>query len=640
MPVKTGRKLGRTRVDARVAQAAVRLAHGGAEHGRTRGRSRAASPHPSTPSQIVLRVPPTPGTPAATPDVRLALRPPPGDDAHKYEVADLLERLARDATPRRKEEAERTLETITKQPRRAQRPPLPQGHPDVIAWRKRRSARTRMLQRQAKLSRSYRKELLDAATGYDGAWDCCNCQDHQGFVLPCWDETDNGVPDLCMNSARCPFHPDNGCTNDNFICHIFGNVGFPYFDRRRKVFMALAMWSTLFAMVVTAVGALSLSTDKNIVRSAHWVYVEATNSTSRTRYFLGLRSIVVVQGDSVRSDHLDTDLIVGTLPGTDRENPMREALLSACADSARASALGALLSCVTLVFALLGTINRMRFSSDANVQKALGLVTDTWGAFCLCFTLFNFWFECYRDLPDAVDDFQIKKRWGPAWYCYLFCALSGIIRAWAHWVTPVPDHGVGCCTFRLPKAIMALLDADGDGKLTWADQKLMFGSLRTIFSQQARRSLPFRHSLSRGSFSAERGYDWSDDWQERERREKLTKVLEKQREDVSEAVLRRGDHDPEVDPELGIVAARCASVPTFLVGLSADARYDPRVLDAEKKRRRTDANWSLALMSHGEVSAERARWTKVRANLRRVAADAHDGEEAKRPPGADGGTSL
>ena len=336
----------------------------------------------------------------------------------------------------------------------------------------------------------------------------------EGFVLPCWDETDNGVPDVCMNSATCPFHPDNGCTNDNFVCHIFGNVGFPYFDKKRKLWMGLAMWSTLFAMFVTAVGALSLSTDKDIVRSTYWVYVEATNSTERTRYFLGLRSIVYIQGGDVRSERLDTDLIVGTLPGTKRTDPMREALLKSCADSAQASALGALLSCVTLIFALIGTMNRMRFSSDANVQKALGLITDTWGAFCLCFTLFNFYFDCYADLPSSVEDFQIRKRWGPAWYCYLFCALSGIIRAWAHWVTPTPDHGVGCCTFRLPHAIMALLDVDGDGKLTWEDQKLLFGSLRTVLAQQAR---PLVKSLSFRS----RDDTWSGDWQERDRRKKL-----------------------------------------------------------------------------------------------------------------------
>ena len=41
---------------------------------------------------------------------------------------------------------------------------------------------------------------------------------------------------------------------------------------------------------------------------------------------------------------------------------------------------GALLGCVTLIFGLVGTINRMRFNADANVQKTLGMVADSYGA--------------------------------------------------------------------------------------------------------------------------------------------------------------------------------------------------------------------------------------------------------------------
>ena len=126
------------------------------------------------------------------------------------------------------------------------------------------------------------------------------------------------------------------------------------------------------------------------------------------------------------------------------------------------------------------------------------------------------------------------------------------------------------------------------------------------------------------------------DWQERDRRKKLAETIAKQREACANAVEARGDsHDPEIDPELGIVAARAACFPTFLVGLSPDARYDPRVLDAEKRKRRIEADWSLALMAQsttGPVSQNKARWLKAKANLRRVAADARDDEEAKSNP--------
>ena len=33
--------------------------------------------------------------------------------------------------------------------------------------------------------------------------------------LPCCDEDDNGVPDFCLASTHCPFHPHNPYTNDN-----------------------------------------------------------------------------------------------------------------------------------------------------------------------------------------------------------------------------------------------------------------------------------------------------------------------------------------------------------------------------------------------------------------------------------------
>jgi hypothetical protein len=116
---------------------------------------------------------------------------------------------------------------------------------------------------------------------------------------------------------------------------------------------------------------------------------------------------------------------------------------------------------VTLIFALLGTINRMRFSSDANVQKALGLVTDTWGAATLTWTLAHFHLRCFAGLPARHGALELEHAWGPAWVCYLVCCLSGIIRAAAHWVTPTPGNGAGACVFSLPQRILRVLDRAG-----------------------------------------------------------------------------------------------------------------------------------------------------------------------------------
>ena len=206
MPVKTGRKLPRARVDAKVAQAAVRLA-----------RHVPGAAAPSTAGSAKVETPS---------DVRLALHSPstppvrPSAEAHtptsplNAEVADLLERLAADATPRRREEIELHVEKLTTdQPviTHEPRPPLPQSHPDVVAWRKRRSARTRLLQRQAKLTKSYREELRLAATGGDNKWDCCDCANLCGNQIPDVDfhmqartRTASSYPAGTRRTTACP----------------------------------------------------------------------------------------------------------------------------------------------------------------------------------------------------------------------------------------------------------------------------------------------------------------------------------------------------------------------------------------------------------------------------------------------------
>ena len=304
------------------------------------------------------------------------------------------------------------------------------------------------------------------------------------MVLPCWDETDNGVPDFCLENELCPFHPHNPYTNDNCVCHVFGNIGWQYFDHARKRWMGLAMWSTLLAMFVTTYGALSLSSDQRIVRVAYWlrmdtsyaeVYVNGTlvdddgallNGTVDTlgdgaRAFLGLCAIVTVHDGEITRDKWDHNYMIGSINRKSKESPvqrLQDEVLDECRASMEGIQIGALLGCVTLIFGLVGTINRMRFASDANVQKGLGLITDTWGALALGYTLLNFSSQCYWDLPpsyrDGATKYDLEYAFGPGFYCYVFCAGSGLIRAAAHWLTPTPGNGSGVCKAGLPEYLL------------------------------------------------------------------------------------------------------------------------------------------------------------------------------------------
>ena len=314
-----------------------------------------------------------------------------------------------------------------------------------------------------------------------------------GCVPPCWDESDNGIPDLCLEHEYCPFHPHNPYTNDNCVCHVFGNLGLTHCDRHRRYFMGFAMLSTLSAMFITAYGALSLSSNPSVVRMAYWVRMEARwdavsingskirgsanpaaldlgggNATTDLAYFgdgarafLGLCAIVTVHDGEMTRDNWDHNYMLGVIERKGQESPvqrLQDDVLDGCRASMEGIQIGALLGCVTLVFGLVGTINRMRFSADANVQKGLGLVTDTWGALALSYAVLQFVHECYWVLPrehrDGPVKYDLDYALGPAFFCYVFCALSGIVRAVAHWLTPTPGNGSGTCIVGLPEYLL------------------------------------------------------------------------------------------------------------------------------------------------------------------------------------------
>ena len=51
-------------------------------------------------------------------------------------------------------------------------------------------------------------------------------------IIPCLDENDDGVPPFFRFPA-CPLDPRNRCFNTSKFALMFGNLGFPYFDRSK-----------------------------------------------------------------------------------------------------------------------------------------------------------------------------------------------------------------------------------------------------------------------------------------------------------------------------------------------------------------------------------------------------------------------
>ena len=293
--------------------------------------------------------------------------------------------------------------------------------------------------------------------------------------LPCWDESDDGVPPFCRGGPPVAcwkvFNHQNRCTNHNRCCWVFGNIGWKFFDDRRKIFMAAVMYSTLLSMFITAYGCCALSTDPDIVRATFWASATGYNETSGEHLydvFFGLRSAVIVERTGIRSLHF------GNPPPFDHAtsqsgNVLIDEALHECRAAAVGNQVGALMSCVTLIFALIGTMNRMKWSADANVQKTLGMVTDTFGSCSLIYTMINFASHCYAEQEGSLGSVRADYMLGPGWFCYCFCAAVGAIRAVMHWLTPTPGLGAGACKCALPGPLVEAFDVNGDGEFDMDD---------------------------------------------------------------------------------------------------------------------------------------------------------------------------
>lgn len=290
--------------------------------------------------------------------------------------------------------------------------------------------------------------------------------------LPCWDETDDGIPPPCTGNPSWwkIFNKKNKLLNHSLLGYKFGNVGFPHMDIKRKTWMGLAMWCTLLTMVVTAFGCFALSTSESVVRTTYWARLRLVNEAddSSMEAFIGLRSMLVVtqSGATMTSETVlfNDDETYGGFP-----NGLIGEQVENCDGSARNYAIGAFITSFTLIFGLQGTIARMKFSADAPIQKVLGCLADSFGVFSLLATLLDFFFSCYSDMPSEDGKWVVaQKALGPGWFSFLFCALTGALRAIIHWLTPVPGfgadghHGCHCGQWPLPKALLDDLKDEED----------------------------------------------------------------------------------------------------------------------------------------------------------------------------------
>lgn len=128
--------------------------------------------------------------------------------------------------------------------------------------------------------------------------------------------------------------------------------------------------------------------------------------------------------------------------------------LKSCKEAADAQQFGAFSGCVTLIFALMGCITRIRWRQDSNFQKLIGMLPDTFSMFTTYYGLRSFATDCLEKLPDeSPGGLDLVAVVGPGYMAYWICWACAGVRALMHWLIPCPGQGAGVCVCTHPEAI-------------------------------------------------------------------------------------------------------------------------------------------------------------------------------------------
>ncbi|GMI00512.1 hypothetical protein TrVE_jg2433 [Triparma verrucosa] len=281
------------------------------------------------------------------------------------------------------------------------------------------------------------------------------------MVLPCFDEEDDGVPPICLKNKNCPFNRENPYLAQNKYVLMFGNVGLPYFDKKRRLYQGIALIWTFVGFLFTIWGCLAIIPDEGIIRFSYWGWGGSyegdlpPTDESYAEIYVGLTAFLA-KSCTYNTNVAAMNCTTSVIDWADYEDT--EGWSGTCAQGTQDFFFTALSSCVPMIFAMIGAMNRMRFKSDAPQQKILGCVTDTFGAISLAAALLTFENACYKSMsrdqfiePVGLQDFAFSWIRGPGYWIYwVFCFSGGIVRAAIHWLTPLPGMGVGAFTFKLP----------------------------------------------------------------------------------------------------------------------------------------------------------------------------------------------
>lgn len=238
------------------------------------------------------------------------------------------------------------------------------------------------------------------------------------------------------------FGRKNKYLNDNEYVEKIGNCGFHAADRERKALMGTALAFTVVSIIVTGYGSLSLSSHPEVVKKTAWAIGFLRRHGQGRIAYVGLTRLVMVHcSDALEGDdwyewdgchfeaHWWSDVTAGCHGAPSARHDADTFgypcdALEYCAMQASANQFGALITAVTLIFALIGCLTRIRKRADTNFQKIIGTFPDMIGIFTLGMALLTFSAKCTSKML-AEADIGTGYISGPGFLAYcVWCGLA------------------------------------------------------------------------------------------------------------------------------------------------------------------------------------------------------------------------
>lgn len=313
--------------------------------------------------------------------------------------------------------------------------------------------------------------VVDLPGENDGCDRCFGSECDEERCCPSFWQDENHPPPIWPLSWI--FARDNKLLNDNHCAEAVGHCGLVGADSERKLLMGIALGFTVFSIILTTFGCLGLSSNPSLVRVDAWAIGHLANEAESegTIAWVGLGRLVIQRcadiGDgkgwhewrdcalyphwwsevprkcgTAQAAHGAAVLAGNETDRIDDEFGYPCDVLLVCAEQAAANQFGALITCVTLVFALIGCLTRIRKRADTNFQKLIGTVPDLIGVISLGAALATFSVRCTFAMVDDGHGHGTGYEAGHGFVAYCFCWLAAVVRCTMHAVMPVPGAGL------------------------------------------------------------------------------------------------------------------------------------------------------------------------------------------------------